>query len=290
MRDQNKMKKNILFQILKLSRPRFWFYTAGTFLVGFVFGAKNLGDFDINFFLWFLYFLIPANLLIYSMNDLADEKIDTANAKKDGKEIKVDNSNRFLVKYAFYFSLIISIVALFYAMQINLLSLILISLFLFLSIFYSLPPLRFKTMVFLDFISNGFYVLPGIFGFYLIGQEIPNIFIIFSALFWAFAMHLFSAVVDIEPDKKANIQTSATFLGRKFSLLFCFLFWFVAWVWIYQTTILNDLIYLYLIYPILPLVFLFKKEINLEKAYWFYPFINMILGFLLFLQAFKKIL
>ena len=288
MIEQNKIQNNILYQIFNLSRPRFWLYTAGTFLVGFTFGINSLGDFNSEFFLWFLYFLIPANLLIYGINDLADEKIDILNAKKEGKEIVVDNSNRNTVKYSFYVSLIISIIALFFTR--DLISFFILALFIFLGIFYSLPPLRFKTRVFLDFISNAFYVLPAVFGFYLISQSLPSFIFILAGFLWAFSMHLFSAVVDIQADRKAKIQTSATFLGFKLSLMLCFVFWFLAWFLIYENNILGDLIYLYLIYPLLPLFIILKSKVNLEKIYWFYPFINMILGFLLFLQALEKIL
>ena len=288
MIEQNKTQNNILYQIFKLSRPRFWLYTAGTFLVGFTFGINSLDSFDLEFFLWFFYFLIPANLLIYGINDLADEKIDILNAKKEGKEIIVNNSNRNIVKYSFYVSLIISIISLFFVKDFT--SFVVLSLFIFLGIFYSLPPLRFKTKVFLDFISNGFYVLPAVFGFYLISQNLPTFVFIFPSFLWAFSMHLFSAVVDIEADRKAKIQTSATFLGFRKSLIFCSTFWFLAWFLILKNNFLGDFVYLYLIYPLLPLLIIFKPKVDLEKIYWFYPFINMILGFLLFLQALQKIL
>ena len=47
--------KAIFYQILKLSRPRFWFYVAGTFFVGFVFGIENIYKLDFNFLILFLY-------------------------------------------------------------------------------------------------------------------------------------------------------------------------------------------------------------------------------------------
>jgi 4-hydroxybenzoate polyprenyltransferase len=229
----------------------------------------------------FLYFLLPANLLIYSINDIADEYVDSVNIKKQDKELRVDNSNKVLVNYAFYISLFISFLIL--ILLKDEISVILFLIFLFLGIFYSLPPLRFKTKVLLDFISNGFYIIPGIVGFYEASSKFPQIEFIYASLAWAFAMHLFSAVVDIDADRKANIVTSATFLGRNKSLLLCFAFWILAWILVFNTKIFGNFIYLYLIYPILPIYMILDKKVNLEKVYWIYPLINLILGFIIFL-------
>lgn len=271
-------------QILKLSRPRFWFYLAGPFFVGFTFGAQSLLDFDLNFFLLLFYFLIPANILVYSINDLADEKIDILNAKKENKEIRVNDSNKKLVKFSFYLSLVFTIL-IFFIFK-NPISNILFVIFIFLSVFYSLPPLRFKTKIFLDFVSNILYIIPGILGFYYITSSLPESVFIIASMFWAFAMHLFSAVVDIEADRKANIQTSAVYLGLQKSLLLCFVFWFISWFLIWDVGVFNGFVYIFLIYPLLPIYVLFQKNINLELVYWWYPVINIILGFTLFLLAY----
>jgi 4-hydroxybenzoate polyprenyltransferase len=272
------------YQILKLSRPSFWFYLAGPFFVGFTFGAQSLIDFNMDFFILLFYFLIPANILVYSINDLADEKIDILNAKKENKEIRVNESNKIAVKIAFYFSLFCSLLVLF--MLKDQTSILLFLAFIFLSIFYSLPPIRFKTKIFLDFISNILYILPGILGFYEATSLLPNWIFILASMFWAFAMHLFSAVVDIEPDTKANIKTSAVYLGLKKSLLLCFLFWSISWLLIWYSGVFNHFVYIFMIYPLLPLYVLWKKNIDLERVYWWYPVINIVLGFILFLLAY----
>ena len=271
------------YKILKLSRPRFWFYIAGTFFVGFAYGINSIYDLDLHFLILFLYFLIPANLLVYSINDLVDEEVDSVNSKKDEKEIRVDNSNRILVKKAFYISLFLSLLIMGFLR--DEVSVILFIIFLFFGIFYSVPPFRFKTKVFLDFFSNAFYIIPGIIGFYEASAGLPNIAYIISGVLWAFAMHLFSAVVDIEADRKANITTSATYLGKNKSLLLCLLFWGLAWMLVWYKGVFDAFIYLYLLYPLLPVYMLINKKADLEKLYWFYPYINLILGFLLFILA-----
>lgn len=273
-------------ELIKLSRPRFWFYLAGPFMVGFVAGADALSDFDIHFFILLFYFIFIANIMLYGVNDLADESIDILNAKKENKEIRVDANNRNFVKNAVLVSLSLSFLVFLFLSKGNYL---LMCLFLFLSIFYSLPPLRFKTVPFLDFLSNALYVIPGFIAYYEVTRSAPSIIFIIAPILWASAMHLFSAILDIEPDKEAGIITSAVYLGIKKSLILCLVLWLSAFVLVYMTSFLGDLVYLYLIYPLLPLYILLNKKVNLAKIYWLYPYINTILGFILFMFIFKKL-
>lgn len=273
-------------ELIKLSRPRFWFYLAGPFMVGFVAGADALSDFDIIFFILLFYFIFIANIMLYGVNDLADESIDILNAKKENKEIRVDANNRNFVKNAVLVSLSLSFLVFLFLSKGNYL---LMCLFLFLSIFYSLPPLRFKTVPFLDFLSNALYVIPGFIAYYEVTRSAPGIIFIIAPILWASAMHLFSAILDIEPDKEAGIITSAVYLGIKKSLILCLVLWLSAFVLVYMTSFLGDLVYLYLIYPLLPLYILLNKKVNLAKIYWLYPYINTILGFILFMFIFKKL-
>lgn len=75
--------------------------------------------------------------------------------------------------------------------------------FIVLGVGYSLKPLRFKSIPFLDSISNSFYIFPGVIGYMLAGGEILNRYAILGACARAMAMHAYSAVPDIEADKKA---------------------------------------------------------------------------------------
>ncbi|MCX6747802.1 MAG: prenyltransferase [Candidatus Nomurabacteria bacterium] len=273
-------------QLFKLSRPRFWFYLGGPFMVGFVAGVDSLQSFNYLFFVLLFYFLIPANIMLYGVNDIADEAVDVLNSKKEGKEMRVDEKNRNFVKFWVILSLVVSMGVFFFISKGNYL---LMTLFLFLSVFYSLHPMRFKTIPFLDFLSNTLYIMPGIIAFYEVTKTLPNIFFILSAVAWAGAMHLFSAILDIEPDKKAGIMTTAVFLGLQKSLWLCFILWFFSWVLVFSTGFLGNLIYVFLIYPILPLYILINKKADLNRIYWLYPYINTILGFILFMFIFKKL-
>lgn len=288
MKELNNMLNNTLLQILKLSRPRFWTYTAGTFLVGFTAGANSLSDFNLRFFVLLLYFLIPANLLIYGINDLFDEEVDAKNIKKNEKELKVNAFNKALVTKAFYISLFLSFLTLVFLK--NEISLIFFLVFILLGIFYSAPPFRFKTKPILDFLSNGFYVLPGIIGFYEVSSRFPDGAFIYAGLFWIFSMHLFSAVVDIDADKEAHIKTSATVFGFYKSLFLCFCFWAISWVLLRNSQSLGVLSYLFLVYPVIPIYSMLNKKSHIEKVYWIFPYINTVLGFILYLLAVKELL
>jgi len=273
-------------QLLKLSRPRFWFYLAGPFMVGFVSGADSLTDFGLVFFILLFYFLFIANVMLYGVNDLADESIDILNVKKEEKELRVNSKNRNFIKFIVIISLLLSF---FVFLLISKESYLLFVLFLFLSVFYSLPPFRFKTVPFLDFLSNTLYVIPGFIAFYEVTLVYPDWIFVISSVLWAGAMHLFSAILDIQPDKEAGISTTAVYLGLKKSLLLCLTLWLSAWFLLFYSGFLGHLIYIFLVYPILPLYVLLKKKVDLEKIYWLYPYINTILGFILFMFIFKKL-
>ena len=57
-----------------ISRPRFWLYLGGTYLVGYSAGIQQLTDFSTPiFWLYLLFFLLIANVFLYGINDYADE-------------------------------------------------------------------------------------------------------------------------------------------------------------------------------------------------------------------------
>ncbi len=265
-------------ELLKISRPRFWLYVAGPYLVGFTLAANSINDYLAFPFIYsFLYFLIPANFLVYAVNDAFDIETDIRNPKKGEKErrIKADEQKTYLL-YCIL-SLVFAIPLLFFS---NPQSLSYLAIFLFLSIFYSAPPLRFKSRPFLDFLSNILYAMPGFFAFAQFSGNTVLMLPILLAFCWTGAMHLFSAIPDISSDKNARIQTTATFLGKNSSLLLCSFLWLI--------TSIGSIGYSFnfifsIIYPIIPLYHLFNRKADISKTYWKFPYINAIAGFLLFL-------
>ena len=90
-----------LIDLIRISRPKFWLYLAGTYFVGLVFAIENPIQLLTPFFILnFLFFLIPANFLLYGINDYFDFDTDQYNDKKDSHEhrLKLKEKN-LLVGY-----------------------------------------------------------------------------------------------------------------------------------------------------------------------------------------------
>ena len=263
----------------KVSRFRFWIYTAGTYVVGYALGASELNDFlDPWYYVYLFYFFFPANLLIYGINDYWDEETDRLNPKKGGKEVRVDREQRSMLLRMLYLVAGFSLLLLLFQ---DWTERALFGLFLFLSYFYSAPPLRFKGVPIVDSASNFLYVMPGIFAYYLASGELPSFWLVLGGFAHVFAMHLFSAVPDIEYDRGAGVRTGAVLLGERWSLVVCLGWWSVlAAIAVYLSGV-HPLSFLALIYPFLPLALLLRRSLDIRRVYWYLPFINTALGGLL---------
>ncbi|GIW67684.1 MAG: prenyltransferase [Candidatus Parcubacteria bacterium] len=283
------IKRNLLSKIvfkfkflIKISRFRFWIYEAGTFFIGYLVATRSLDDFlNPNFFVFLFYFLFPANLLIYGINDIFDYETDKNNPKKAGYE------KLLLPEYhkeVYFYILIFNLPFLIYSfLNLNLIQNLFFLLFLFFAIFYSAKPIRAKTIPILDsFFSASHYVFTGIFGYYLIERE--NIdFPIFAFVFgilWAMAMHAYSAVLDIKFDREAKVSTIATFLGAKKTIILCLLLYLSSFL------ILSNIKKIFILgaVPYLVLMILSLKNYDdnqkIMKLYKYFPYINTILPML----------
>lgn len=266
----------------RISRPRFWLYLGGTYLIGYSIGILNITQFLNPFFaLHLLFFMFPANVFLYGVNDYYDEDTDIFNPKKEEKEYRITAKDRrnllLLIISSFAYGLILVL------LQPNGLAMIIFSIFLLLSFLYSAAPVRFKARPFLDFMSNFLYVIPAILAFYQLRFFIPPFLPLIAAFMWTSAMHLFSAVPDIDADKQANITTTAVLIGVVPSLLLCFSFWFTfAFILVFIAPWNPPWNLLTFVYPAIPLYLLIRRKSDISKIYWLYPYWNAIFGFLLF--------
>ncbi len=259
--------------IYKISRPRFWIYYAGTYAVGASLGAASMQDFTIGFFLLLAFFTFPANFFIYGINDYFDWETDKLNPKKRSKEYLLKPENKKKLRYLLVIPVLLGLL-LTLLIQPSLLWFMIA--FLAIGGWYSAPPFRFKARAFFDSFSNLFYVIPGFMSYYQFTGSLPPVEIMIAAMIWSMSMHLYSAVPDITPDSKAKITTTATVLGKKWSLLLCTALWLTSSI---LTVPFAPLIALLgLVYPLVALGS-FK---NIEKIYWFYPYINAIMGGVIF--------
>jgi 4-hydroxybenzoate polyprenyltransferase len=183
-----------------LSRPRFWLYLGGPVIVGATYAASTLGELftPLNVAL-LAFFTVPANVFLYGINDAFDVDIDEVNPKKEDKEVQFRDD--IWVMMIVIFSGVTG--GLFIFVIPPLASQVLAAWYL-LAVEYSAPPLRFKTKPFLDSVSNGLYVLPGVVAFTAVAGELPPAMAVVGGWLWTMGMHTFSAIPDIPTARPAS--------------------------------------------------------------------------------------
>lgn len=262
--------------LLTISRPRFWLYTAGPYAVAAAAAATTPTQLlSATFFLGLIYFLVPANVFLYGVNDLADTDTDKHNKKKTTKEHLLKRKETRTLTTATIIAALLAPLFFLHSTPAGIGALA----FLLLGAAYSLPPPRFKKRRVIDSLSNILYIMPAITGYAVVTQAYPPAWAIIAGGLWAAAMHLYSAIPDIAADHKAGLNTTAVWLGEKRSLLLCTAYWAAA----STITLINAPLIgvLSLIYPTLSLTIL-VRNLNVERLYWWYPYINGGAGFILF--------
>jgi 4-hydroxybenzoate polyprenyltransferase len=276
-------------EVLKISRPRFWLYEAATFgLVGTVGALQGLSFFsDWRYWVFALYFLIPANILIYGINDIFDYETDKLNPKKG------DNAYEALVpperQRSLWKWIIFTNVPFFFFVPLSTPLILSFLAFVFFASFYSAQPIRAKAKPIIDSLfSAGHYTATGVFGYYLAGGEsFPAVGII-AGLLWAVAMHAYSAVPDIKADFEAGLHTIAIMIGKQRTIALC---WFL---YVFAGYLVKDIV------PIASFVgaivfsyFMWrsqraKTEEVLFKLYTYFPMINTLIGAIVSMELFAK--
>lgn len=221
-----------------------------------------------------LYLTLPANLLIYGVNDLFDVDTDRLNPKKRDYESLLQPSHRR--------GLVVAILVT------NLPFLALVPflphawpwllLFVVTGVGYSMPPLRAKSRPVVDAAFNILYVAPGIAAYATLSGGQPPLAVLVAALLWCMAMHAYSAVPDISADRAAQVPTVATFFGRGRTLVLCGLAYALAAVLAYPSVgafaILGGLAYLVMV----TLSLRSRSPDQLFALYRRFPVLNTALG------------
>ncbi|MGB9987429.1 prenyltransferase [Salarchaeum japonicum] len=260
--------------LLTLSRPRFWLYLAGPVLVGATYAATGVSDLAAPVVLALAaYFLVPANVLLYGVNDVFDRDVDEHNPKKEEREARYRGSRDVLVALAVSGVLGLGTFAItppvswpwlagFFALAVG----------------YSAPPVRFKTTPVLDSVSNGLYVLPGAAAYAAVAGTHPPALAVLGGWLWTMGMHTFSAIPDIEPDREAGIRTTATWLGESTTFAYCIGVWALA----AAGFALLDLRFLVVfgVYPAF-CAWVAASDVSVDRAYWWFPYLNALAGMLL---------
>ncbi|MDR9362509.1 MAG: prenyltransferase [Microbacteriaceae bacterium] len=214
--------------IISSSRPISWINTAFPFAVAYLLITR---EFDLNFWVGTLFFLIPYNLLMYGINDVFDYESDLANPRKGGVEgaLLAPELHRPTIITAVSLSAPF-LIYLFWVGDFS--SGLILAITIFAVIAYSLKGLRFKEIPFLDSITSASHFTgPMLFGISLAGANIfenPALLIVFSLFFWSMASHAFGAVQDVKADRNARIGSVATSIGARWTVRFSFVLYALA--------------------------------------------------------------
>jgi 4-hydroxybenzoate polyprenyltransferase len=255
-----------------LSRPRFWLYLAGPALVGAIYAAGSVSALVSPLVAVLIgYFLVPANVFLYGVNDIFDREVDEENRKKEeGPEVRFQGST--VVVAAVVLS---GVLAVGFVPVLPVEGQVALGAFLFLAVEYSAPPLRFKTTPLLDSVSNGLYLLPAVVAYAAVANAVPPELAVAGGWLWTMAMHTFSAIPDIEPDREAGIRTTATVLGETRTYAYCGVVWLLA---AGTFAIVHPLLGAVLaVYPVF-VTGVALTSVSADRAYWWFPALNTVVG------------
>lgn len=304
-------------RLIKISRPRFWIYTFGPFLIwriaGIVYLLNSAGGVWLGWVreiaalpmilsmyltpaMWLLlliavdYFLFSANLFVYGVNDIADGDTDKHNIKKQGYEdtLQEDQKSRLsrkiwrfnAIEWWLLLALLIYVQKyVYYDTQRRRWALALV-LFWLTAYFYSSEPIRAKSKPFVDGIFNILYILPSIVWWIVAGNSIVWFSRVgfWAARLWAMAMHAYSAIPDIQPDREAGLTTTAVLLGKRGTLIYCGLLWALA-AYLWYTVVWLPLLLMWWVYLAMIAASFGSDVMSLYRRF---PRINTAVGFVLF--------
>lgn len=277
---------NIL-EVLKISRPRFWLYEGATFaLIGVLGGATTLKFLTSDtFWVFTFYFLIPANILIYGINDIFDYDTDKHNPKKLKYESLVTPDRH---RKLWYWILATNLPFILF-LPLDRETFLSFSVFIFCAVFYSAWPIRAKARPVLDSLfSASHYVATGVFGYYIGGgKDFPLIGII-AGMVWAIAMHAYSAVPDIKADTEAKLKTIAILIGKNKTILLCWGLYLLSCVLVFQylpiVSVIAGIVFSVFMYK----SYTAKSEEALFKIYTYFPIINSTIGAIVSISIMTK--
>lgn len=271
-----------MINFIRISRPRFWLYLFGPYLVGLAAGATSTSDFlRLDSLLFGFYFLLPANLLVYGINDIFDFETDRLNPKKAQYEMLVrPDTHRELALWMIVLNLPFLVGSYFLVSH----ALAPLAIFLVLSVLYSAPPVRAKTLPIVDSLFNVLYVFPGIFAYQMLTGAFPPIAIVIAGGLWTAAMHAYSAIPDIDADRAASIETVATKLGKTTTLAFCFLAFIGAAIFSYAYLGVLSIV-LCVNYLSMIVVSMSLSNERVFTIYKIFPLLNAVAGLALFFSV-----
>lgn len=278
-----------LRRLLKISRPRFWIYELGPYVLGII--AASTGGIEIWSFLpvilFFVFFSYSANIYIYGINDIYDYETDKLNPKKVSYEsLVLPGERKVLSSHIVIVTLPFLVYALF-TVSLGTLSALLA--FFFFAGFYSAEPIRAKAKPYLDSIfSAGHYIATAAFSYllcldllFLPIQTTTFMITLIAGMLWAIAMHAYSAVPDIQADRDAVLSTIATTLEKQKTIILCVILYILSGILSYPFLGAISIV-LSMIYVVFMISSLKADEKGLFRLYTYFPIINTLSGMTIF--------
>ncbi len=276
-----------LSRVIRISRPRFWIYELWPYMIGILaallswYEPKADVDFVIIGMMAF-YFLIPANIWIYGINDIYDYETDKLNPKKLQwyEALVTPDEQKSLWKRIIRTTVPFIVLTILNTSFPVLLSFVW---FLFFSWQYSAYPIRAKAKPIIDMIfSAGHYVMTAVFAWTLIApiSEINWRYVV-AGVCWCMAMHLYSAIPDIQADADAWLSTTAMLTWEHGGLVLCMIFYALAAVLSYPALGTMSII-LWVVYLIM-MIRTWVRLRDISKIYRYFPWVNMVSGMCIFL-------
>lgn len=215
------MNKSSL-SLLQTSRPIFWFGPIFVYIAGII---ASHSPWNFLAFWGFFFVTFPMGLIVYGLNDIADQKSDASNPRKGGVEGAVVKKSQVGFLYlAIIITITISVIP--FIVFNHLFSLIPIGFILFYAYAYSFEPLRFKSRPILDSVSSAFWLYSMfLLAFSLNVQSFVGLFlvprVVVSLVLGAFAAHALTTLFDYEVDKKVGDTTIGGLLTKRGIALLC---------------------------------------------------------------------
>ncbi len=170
-------------KLLVVSRPERWVYTLGAYALGLVAGASESGQvLNLRNFLWALFWLLPANLLLYGLAETGRERSGRNDLWRDIGTYTLP----------FFPLLFVSGRA----------AVLTIYVFVITAIVLGPSGRGTKKSPFLVAVSSLVYLLPGLFGYLLAGGGDLLTALFGAATLWAFAIGLFESVPSLSSARK----------------------------------------------------------------------------------------
>jgi len=188
----------------------FWMVGFTPFFIGFVVASNKLYDFNL-----FYGFLVLATLTssTFVLNHIYDLELDRKNPRK---EFSLLVRGTISTKKAWALFLFLQISCIVLSFRFNNEFILCILGLTFISFVYNVPPFRLKTKPGLDLVSNGLslgFLIPlSAWSIYQPILEFPKLYF-FSIICYLLALYCPTMAIDVEFDRKFEIQTFATVVG-----------------------------------------------------------------------------